>query len=94
MECINATSLHRKSGQWGTRPWVGKQNCRSLGLARDDKGEGSVHLSSRYEGMDSAAAGYPRFSFPLVGRKARLALGLKRSVVEGPAVSLSIPYNK
>jgi hypothetical protein len=22
MECINATSLHRKSGQWGTQHWL------------------------------------------------------------------------
>jgi hypothetical protein len=29
---------------------VGKENCRSLGFARDDKGEGSAHLISRYEG--------------------------------------------
>jgi hypothetical protein len=26
--------------EWGTQPWVGKENCRSLGCARDDKGEG------------------------------------------------------
>jgi hypothetical protein len=26
MECINATSLHRKSGQWGTQPWLKKGN--------------------------------------------------------------------
>jgi len=46
----------------------GKENCRSLGFARDDKGEGSADLSSRYRGMDRAAAGYPRFSSPWVGR--------------------------
>jgi hypothetical protein len=30
MECINATSLHRRSGPWGTQPWVWKENYRSL----------------------------------------------------------------
>jgi hypothetical protein len=25
--------------EWGTQPWVGKENCRSLGWARDDKVE-------------------------------------------------------
>jgi hypothetical protein len=41
MECINARSLHRKSGQWGTQPLRGgKTHSRSLGYARDDKGEG------------------------------------------------------
>ena len=29
---------------------------------RDDKGEGGAHLSSRYRGMDRAAAGYLRSS--------------------------------
>jgi hypothetical protein len=46
---------------------VGKENCRSLGCARDDKGGGSAHLSSRYRGM-GRAAGYPRFSSLWVGR--------------------------
>jgi hypothetical protein len=27
---------------------VEKENCRSLGFARDDKGEGGAHLSSRF----------------------------------------------
>jgi hypothetical protein len=36
--------------EWGTQPWVGKKNCRSLGFARDDKGEGSAHLDSSYRG--------------------------------------------
>jgi hypothetical protein len=33
------------------------------------KGEGGAHLSSRYRGMDRAAAGYLRFSSPSVGRR-------------------------
>jgi hypothetical protein len=45
----------------------GEENCRSLGFARDDKGEGSPLLSSRYRGMmGRAAADYPRFSSPRV----------------------------
>jgi len=46
----------------------GKENCRSLGFARDDKGEGSAHLSSRYRGMDRAIAS--AFFIPLGGPKA------------------------
>jgi hypothetical protein len=39
MECINATSLHRKSGPWGTQPSLPMEgNCRSLPFGRDDKG--------------------------------------------------------
>jgi hypothetical protein len=34
MECINAASLRRKSGQWGTQLWLGKENC-SLDFARE-----------------------------------------------------------
>ena len=33
-----------------------KRTAESLGCARDDKGEGSDHLSSRYRGMERAAA--------------------------------------
>jgi hypothetical protein len=57
-----------------SKSWVGKENCRSLGYARDDKGKGSDHLSSRYGGMDRAAADYPRFSSPWVGRRTMTTL--------------------
>ncbi len=30
---------------------MGKENCRSLGCARDDKGDGGAHLSSCYKGL-------------------------------------------
>jgi hypothetical protein len=49
----------------------GNENCRSLGFARDDKGEGSAHLSSGCQRMERAA-GYPRFSSPWVGHRAMI----------------------
>jgi len=40
MKLANATNLDRKSGvaQWR------EENCRSLGFARDDKGEGGASM--------------------------------------------------
>jgi hypothetical protein len=32
----------------------GPRNCRSLGFARDDKGEGGVSKESSYDGMRTA----------------------------------------
>src|SRR5271163_4498293 len=34
MECINATSLRRKSGQWGTQRWLPVQKAGSSFIAR------------------------------------------------------------
>jgi VWFA-related protein len=55
--------------------YLGEENRRSLGFAptagrgrRDDKGEGSAHLSSRCRGMERAT-GYPRVSPPSVRRR-------------------------
>jgi hypothetical protein len=49
------------------RSWAGRENCRSLGFARDDKGESNAHVGSRYRGMGSAAAGYPPIASRWVG---------------------------
>jgi hypothetical protein len=51
--------------EWGTQPWVGKENCRSLGFARDDKGEGGAHLSSSSEGWKEPWAPRTRTGLPL-----------------------------
>jgi hypothetical protein len=41
---------------------------QALGFARDDKGEGSAHLSSRYRGMDRATCGTAGFTAGLKPR--------------------------
>jgi hypothetical protein len=60
--------ISRKTSEiWATRSSLGNErqtpaalvadevNRRSLGYARDDKGEGGAHLSRRYQGVDRAA---------------------------------------
>jgi hypothetical protein len=76
MKCINATTLRRKSGQWGTPTFVAGAGgrviapltCHRQSAPRDDKVEGSAHLGSCYGGMDGAAR-YPQYSSPCVGQR-------------------------
>src|ERR1700690_4258362 len=37
MECVNATSLRRKSGQWGTQPLPSKWTVRDSGQPTQDR---------------------------------------------------------
>ena len=50
MECINATSLHRKSGQRGTQPSLPVEHARQLAAASrllsDDKARVALHPAS------------------------------------------------
>jgi hypothetical protein len=70
---------------------VGKEDCRSLGFARDDKGEGSVHLSSGYQGIDRAIADNLRPLCPSSVTAAEVSASLSfviPSEAEGSAVLL------
>jgi hypothetical protein len=55
LRCLVSNCLERAGkvfGVFGSKniSTRGPLNCRSLGFARDDKGEGGAHLSSRYGG--------------------------------------------
>jgi hypothetical protein len=66
MECVNATSLRRKSGQWGTQPLPPKWTVRDSGQPTQEQSwvSFSTDLSKLLVGAPAFMRGEERFSAP------------------------------
>jgi len=65
-----------------------RENRRSLGYARDDKGEGSAHLNNYYRGMDRAALDL------VIPTGAKRSGGICGSICRHPISTDSPPVNQ